>query len=1391
MAGGPYRGPRGGLWADPEHTVHWDPQQGGVIHVRPHANTGMHPFDLHVVPAHDGHVRIGQAEDAKHGVVVPAESVESMVDSLHGSVHVPIGHAHPGINAVASGTAKFLGRGDDGVAFQHGKDVVKASTTTPYQPFNQGHLTHEQARDRLKRQVETGNMLADRGVPVLRSEYHAHGNRGFQIKPFVEVPDKLTRAQLDEAQAGLHAMHDAGHSMNDEIQVGIHNGRVVFFDTGKAAPSTKGAWPSESDDIDRLRNLYSRNGKTFSNMRDAEGRKAWDRYLGFASDAGKTGNTLIARIWLKRATTKLIADAKSDEDAIEEIKLESMLEGKRLDRIDAKSRTEKGKTMSLAAAIRKALAVPAELPAAVYTDPVAPGPMTIGRLPINVEYLPGQMRHGHVQLWAYAEIQDTLGADGEPFDVFLAPFNVAPERVTHVTVIDQINPETGELDEHKAMCGWATEAEAVNAYVEQYGGRERLGAVTTLPIDGFTRWARSSGVASAMPFREVYDDWCADPGMEKGKAHKYVKRVPIPGKTTKTGKQRFRYFYKVAHGGGITNAAHFTEGASFRHGEGHYHVTAADGDKLTLKHDETGHELATTKEGLGALLQGEHGAALKEAHDRVKSDWADALASGASGKQKAALKARAERMGVALAEPAAAKPKKPRAPKAEGAPSEPTESRPRAPRAEDPNKLTQVGDHIWGSRKDLAGLKGVDSSKDLESMSYADAAAVVRKSRMVAPLSLEQARADGKSPGTAHLALAVLAMVREKPDDSAEGRAAYVDQLRQLQGGLDRAKSVAAVMGVIDDMKKARGFDPAFVDVARFTGAAAGGDAQNHMKQLALENPGQKYGAYYESPYRRDTIVVRRQLPQTGDALGSRFVQMLEAPWKSKPLKDALTTALKKLDRGNYSTTEYSSPHRVSLWPGDPVMTQDQAWDWLKASTAKAKTDVESEKPKKPDNTERGHSKAKAESAEVVRVGGRDVPNADPKRAKDTFGFREIDYGNYMSQADRDHHTKALEGATHDLVDLLGITPKQASFNGRLGIAMGARGAGKAAAHYEPGRHAINLTKFAGGGSYAHEWGHALDDIVGRHHLPDRGQAGGRFLSANTEHSQVPADLAGAFKAIHSAMWQPVDVASSRDQHLAKVKESRAKLNELSAEARRLGSQAFDISSKPVDASDLARRIGSLEQSNERAKEERAAFLANRRMNPDRIEREVERLDAQIRASAGAMADLKAGGIRTDADTAKLEELRIAKNKAIDAYNDHVKTHNQLANQNASMSDYGRAAVALDNGKHGKKDAYWTSPQEMFARAFESYAADKLAEMGRKNTYLTAERKGNDGSRYPQGEERKRINAAIDRFMGALKAGKHLEKAVASLPSLRARPRPALSLATALRHVLATRKAAA
>ena len=63
-----------------------------------------------------------------------------------------------------------------------------------------------------------------------------------------------------------------------------------------------------------------------------------------------------------------------------------------------------------------------------------------------------------------------------------------------------------------------------------------------------------------------------------------------------------------------------------------------------------------------------------------------------------------------------------------------------------------------------------------------------------------------------------------------------------------------------------------------------------------------------------------------------------------------------------------------------------------------------------------------------------------------------------------------------DLAQLLGISPKSISLAGNLGLTFGSRGSGKAAAHYEPGRRIINLTKTQGLGSLAHEWWHGIDN---------------------------------------------------------------------------------------------------------------------------------------------------------------------------------------------------------------------------------------------------------------------------------------------------------------------------
>jgi len=79
---------------------------------------------------------------------------------------------------------------------------------------------------------------------------------------------------------------------------------------------------------------------------------------------------------------------------------------------------------------------------------------------------------------------------------------------------------------------------------------------------------------------------------------------------------------------------------------------------------------------------------------------------------------------------------------------------------------------------------------------------------------------------------------------------------------------------------------------------------------------------------------------------------------------------------------------------------------------------------------------------------------------------------------------------------------------------------------------------------------------------------------------------------------------------------------------------------------------------------------------------------------------------------------------------------------------------ALDGAK-GKP--YWSTQWEMFARAFESWVMDALAEKGLFNNYLVRADKQDQGdnsdSPYPGGEERQLINGAIAKLAALRDSG--------------------------------------
>lgn len=161
---------------------------------------------------------------------------------------------------------------------------------------------------------------------------------------------------------------------------------------------------------------------------------------------------------------------------------------------------------------------------------------------------------------------------------------------------------------------------------------------------------------------------------------------------------------------------------------------------------------------------------------------------------------------------------------------------------------------------------------------------------------------------------------------------------------------------------------------------------------------------------------------------------------------------------------------------------------------------------------------------------GADVRNGrsiTPQELAETFGFRGIEFGNWAANDERQRAVNLAFEALHDLAGVMSVPPKALSLNGSLGVAFGARGGGKHAAHYEPGKLVINLTKTQGAGSLAHEWAHALDHYLGELDRPDayggkaRGATGWTKQPEGRKHlANLRPELAAAFDKVMERIFK-------------------------------------------------------------------------------------------------------------------------------------------------------------------------------------------------------------------------------------------------------------------------------
>lgn len=371
--------------------------------------------------------------------------------------------------------------------------------------------------------------------------------------------------------------------------------------------------------------------------------------------------------------------------------------------------------------------------------------------------------------------------------------------------------------------------------------------------------------------------------------------------------------------------------------------------------------------------------------------------------------------------------------------------------------------------------------------------------------------------------------------------------------------------------------------------------------------------------------------------------------------------------------------------------SEQAALDWLKNTWEEARAKAKTATKKIP---ERPHLERIERAGLPDRRDGEDV---SPQTFIDVFGFRAVEFGDWLPSDERQIVLNHGYDALIDLSEAIGFTPGQLSLDGTLAIAFGARGLGGAhSAHYEPGRRVVNLTRLSGAGALAHEWGHALDHMLGdgsnaRLEIPSL--TGWRTRIANCR--QVLAHrgeaLANAAQAVlRSLYFRP----KTKDETIAEAEKNIA------------------IFQKNVDSWEQA--INSY-----RAKCEEAGTKTN---------------GAHIKK----LVNGKAGQEKGRSQWEGVRDFALSRSE----FHDFGDEPNEF---------YAEATKISGSG------GYWARPNELFARAFEAVVTETLKETSSSSTYLVAWADARfypeelyKGNPYPFGDDLARLRTYFDNLMSVV-----------------------------------------
>jgi len=349
------------------------------------------------------------------------------------------------------------------------------------------------------------------------------------------------------------------------------------------------------------------------------------------------------------------------------------------------------------------------------------------------------------------------------------------------------------------------------------------------------------------------------------------------------------------------------------------------------------------------------------------------------------------------------------------------------------------------------------------------------------------------------------------------------------------------------------------------------------------------------------------------------------------------------------------------------------------------------------------------------RIGGRQISVDSTLALKSQFGLREVQSGNWVLKdpVSAKFHVEQSAAAMADLADLIGVTDNLVSMNGRLAIAFGARGTGNAGgmtfrAHYEPVQRVMNMTKMGGGGCLGHEWFHAFDNMI-REMATDTATPSMYYASAGA--GQLPdGELKDAYTDLHKAMTEGGERQMRRTPYTARD---------------------HQIAKHNIDG-----------------------------MHPNAPCRIIK--DAGNASDASVAIEQYFGERVKRGDKSAIKNMRQWLTLAAAYYGKPEGGSAEVATGEA-ISSFKKSAIELEGGR---KKAYWSQSEEMAARAFQAWIEDRLSDKGAQNDYLSSmadNRYYDEGSPFPEGDERKRINAAFDRLFEVVRKQNIMQKALAMM----------------------------